>query len=265
MIKPFTTYVAEGRGKTAAITFGRFNPPTVGHEKLINAVAKQKADEYFIFASHSSDPKKNPLNYEAKIKYMRKMFPRHARSIVHTKDVNNMLQAATYVYNAGFQNLTIVVGQDRVNEFERLVRQYNGKDLRHGFYEFAQIKIVSAGARDPDAEGVEGMSASKMRQAAVDNDFLAFQSGLPRTFKDAAAVFSELRASMGINETSRRHIKLPQISETRERYVAGEIFNVGDVVLKEERKLTVVKKKPNYVICKDGLGRLSKEWIENIK
>ena len=267
MIKGFNEYVTEGRGKTAAITFGRFNPPTTGHEKLINVVAKQDTDDYFIFASRSHDAKKNPLQYNSKLKHMRKMFPKHARSIVDVKGITNILGAAVHAHDKGYENLVVVVGSDRVNEFKKLLLTYNGKDLRHGYYNFTDISVVSAGTRDPDAEGVSGMSASKMRKAVIDNDFASFQKGLPKNYSAAAAMFKELSKEMGVDESIRKHVKLAEISEAREQYARGELFNVGDKIhiISENIEGVVAKKKPNYVIIRDVLGRLRKEWINNIQ
>ena len=159
--------------KKVAFTFGRFNPPTTGHEKLIQKLANQ-GGEIMVFPSHSQDPKKNPLPHPRKIAYMKKMFPRYSKSIMTSK-ARNVFEISTDLYNKGYTDITMVVGSDRVKEFDALLKKYNGVKGTHGFYDFDSISVVSAGERDPDAEGVEGMSASKMRAAAVANDFDSFE------------------------------------------------------------------------------------------
>ena len=162
---------------TISITFGRFNPPTVGHEKLLAKVAreaKSNGGEYRIYPSRSEDPKKNPLDAGTKIKYMRMAYPDHANTIVDNGDMRTIFDVLTALDSDGYSSVNIVVGGDRVSEFNSLAQKYNGE-----LYTFDEIKVVSAGERDPDAEGVEGMSASKMRKAAAEDDFDAFSQGVP--------------------------------------------------------------------------------------
>ena len=151
-------------GGHIAFTFGRFNPPTVGHEKLVNAVARVPGiSEYRIYPSRTMDGKKNPLEPGYKIKVMKKAYPSHAESIVNSSTTNNIFDVMQGLGKDGYTQVTLVVGDDRVQEFQGLLEKYNGN-----LYNFEQINVVSAGARDPDAEGVEGMSASKLRAAAAD-------------------------------------------------------------------------------------------------
>jgi nicotinamide mononucleotide adenylyltransferase len=144
--KSFSDYLVE-ETKEVVFTFGRFNPPTVGHEKLIAKVASvAKGNNYRVYASQSSDPKKNPLDYATKIKVMRKMFPKHGRNIILDKNVKNALEVLVQLYDQGFTKVTMVVGSDRVNEFTALTNKYNGQKLRHGFYNFEDgVNVVSAG------------------------------------------------------------------------------------------------------------------------
>lgn len=268
-IKSFSDFLVE-ETKEVVFTFGRFNPPTVGHEKLITKVASiAKGNNYRIYASQSSDPKKNPLDYATKIKVMRKMFPKHGRNIILDKNVKNALEVLTQLYDQGFTKVTMVVGSDRVNEFTALANKYNGQKLRHGFYNFeGGVNVVSAGERDPDAEGVEGMSASKMRAAAADNDFSSFSKGLPSGFKGGQELFDTLRNAMGIKESSEyhRHIQLEPISEKREAFVKGELFEVGNqVVIKESGEVgTVSVLGANYVIVETTNGRYRK-WLDAVE
>jgi hypothetical protein len=248
----------EASEKSVVFTFGRLNPMTVGHGKLLDKVASvSKGSDYKIYLSQSQDPKKNPLEYKEKIKWARKMFPKHARNIIEDKDVKNAFDIAVKLYDAGYNKLTMVVGSDRVPEFEKLLAQYNGTKARHGFYEFDSIDIVSAGERDPDAEGVEGMSASKMRAAVTDDDFDSFKQGLPKGFKEGAELFNLIKQRMGIKESV--EIKI-ETSTLRERYIAGEIFNIGDSVKCENVEFKIAKRGPNYVENEFG----KKYFINNL-
>lgn len=203
-MKTYQRFMTERKGDTAVFTFGRFNPPTVGHEKLITAVqsvARQKGGDFFIYPSQSQDPKKNPLDRNTKIKYMKKMFTKFAKNII-SSNAKTALDVAVELYNKKkYTNLVMVVGSDRVQDFKKLLQTYNGEEKKHGFYDFDSIDVVSAGERDPDAEGVEGMSASKMRAAAVDGDFKSFRMGTPPSLSDADTkkMFNDIRKGMKLD------------------------------------------------------------------
>ena len=265
MIKGFRQYT-EQKLKPVVFTFGRFNPPTTGHLKLLDKVASiAKGNNYKVYASQSNNPKKDPLQYKEKIGFMRKMFPKHGRNIVMSPKIKTVFDIASELYDEGFNKIIMVVGGDRVKEFDSLLKKYNGVKGRHGFYNFVEgIEVVSAGERDPDAEGVTGMSASKMRKAAVDGDFKSFQNGLPKGYSDGTKLFNTLRKRMGIKEITnfRKHVQLDTISEKRERYSRGEIFNIGEEVFTESGKLIIIEeKKPNYVVDTDG----NKYWINDLQ
>ncbi len=268
--KSFGEYVTEAT-KEITFTFGRFNPPTIGHEKLLDAVAKvARGSKYMVFASQSQDAKKNPLDYNTKVKYMRKMFPRHARSVQLDKSVKNVFDILVKIYDQGYNRVNMVVGSDRVNEFEALIGRYNAKKGRHGFYNFeGGVNVISAGERDPDAEGVSGMSASKMRAAAQANDFSLFTKGLPKNFKDDKQLFNDLRSGMGLKESHdyRQHIQLQTVSEEREAYIQGELFDKGDVVaIKESDEVgTVSMLGSNYVLIEMADGKKMRKWLTDIE
>ena len=196
--------MTEEKGDTAIFTFGRFNPPTLGHEKLVIAVAnvaRREGGEYFVYPSHSQDPKKNPLDQTTRVKYMKKMFPKHKENII-TSTGKTALEIASELHDKKYTNLVMVVGSDRVKEFQSMLDRYNGDENKaHGFYDFDTIKVVSAGERDPDAEGVSGMSASKMRQSAVEGDFKTFRSGIPSSLndKDTKKMFNDIRKGMRLS------------------------------------------------------------------
>ena len=224
-MKTYQKFISEKKGDTIIFTFGRFNPPTVGHEKLITAVqtvAKSKGGDFFVYPSHSQDPKKNPLSQPQKIKYMKKMFPKYRRNIVASTG-KTALAIASELYSKGYTNLVMVVGSDRVQEFQRILDKYNGEDKAHGFYDYDKIEVVSAGERDPDAEGVEGMSASKMRAAAVEGDFKSFRMGTPTTLSDTDTkkMFNDIRKGMKL-DVIKEGKKWKEIDFTTEEQVIVE-------------------------------------------
>ena len=186
-----------------AFAFGRMNPMTIGHEIVMDKAASVGGKNYRIYVSKSQDRKKNPLDYKTKIKYLKKMFPAHASHIADTP-ARTAIDVAVDAYDDGYTDLIMIAGSDRVGEFQKLLDEYNGvSGKRHGFYKFDSIKVISAGERDPDATGASGMSASKMRGAATDNDFDLFKTGLPADFqdtKDAKELFATLKKAMGIRE-----------------------------------------------------------------
>jgi len=267
----FKQYLVEEQ-REVFFTFGRMNPPTVGHGKLLNVMAtKAGKTPYKAYLSQSSDPKKNPLTYEQKIKHVRKMFPKHARNIILDKKLRNVFEVASSLYDQGFNKITMVVGADRITEFKTLLEKYNGVQGRHGFYNFEKINVVSAGDRDPDAEGIEGMSASKQRENAKNNDFTTFSQGVPNTMsnKDAKRLFNDVRAGMGLKEVTqfKNHIALQPVSDIREKFVEGELFNEGDeVVVKSTGKTGYVHRLgANYVIVSLDGGGITREWVDNVE
>lgn len=270
MIKNFSQYLVEEE-REVFFTFGRMNPPTIGHGKLIDALVKRsKGADYKIYVSQSQDAKKNPLSYSDKIKHLRKMFPKNGRNIIVDKTARNAIDIATKLYDMGYKRVTMVVGGDQVRTFEVLLNKYNGKKARHGFYNFESINVVSAGRRDPDAEGVEGMSATKMRQAASDNDYQTFAQGIPKSMsdKDTRRLFNDVRKGMGLKEerSFKRHIDLGKLDDTREAYVSGELFEIGDtVVIKESEEVGIVSVLgANYVIVECGDKKMRK-WLDAVE
>jgi nicotinic acid mononucleotide adenylyltransferase len=189
--------LSEAKKDSIVLAWGRFNPPTVGHEKLINAVvaeARRRGADYRIYPTKSEDPKKNPLTFKEKVRFMRKIFPRHARKISSDEGINTLIKAAKKLESEGYKNITLLAGSDRIDEFKILLNKYNKKE-----YTFDSIDVVSAGERDPDAEGVAGMSASKMRAAASVGDFKSFSKGVPNK-KVAKPLYDAVRKGMKINE-----------------------------------------------------------------
>ena len=270
MIGSFKQYLVEEE-KTVFFSFGRMNPPTIGHEKLLDKLASASGkNPYRMYLSQSTDTKKNPLTYKEKIKFARKMFPRHARQILMANNTKTVFDVLVSLYDEGFRKIAMVVGSDRVNEFDVLLKKYNGAKGRHGFYNFMDIKILSAGDRDPDADGAEGMSASKMRAAAADNDFTAFSQGLPKALSnsDSKILFNAVRKGLGLKEETsfKRHIELMPVSDIRESYIDGKLFEVGDsVVIKENGEIGQVKRLgSNYVIIESKSNKYRK-WLDAVE
>lgn len=269
-LKSFSQYLTEQGDKEVTVAWGRTNPPTVGHGLLFDKVASiATGKNYRIYVSQSQDPKRNPLDYETKVKYLRKMFPRHARNILLDRSVRTFFDLLSLLYNEGHTSINFVAGSDRVPEYEKLLYKYNGVSGKHGYYNFDKINVVSAGERDPDSEGVAGMSASKLREAAKNNDFQAFSVGMPRDFKQSRQLFSDLRKAMGLNESYsfRKHIQFKPISEKREDFIAGKLFNVGDDVIitesQERGKIDFLGS--NYIIVEKENGKKSRQWIDAVE
>jgi len=268
--KSFSQYVTE-ETKEIVVAWGRYNPPTIGHEKLMDVVKKASSGgQYRIYASQSQDPKENPLDYKVKIKYLRKMFPKHARSIMLTPKIRTMFDLMTALYDEGFRKVTLVAGSDRIAEYNVTLNKYNGVKGRHGFYNFeGGVNIISAGQRDPDAKGAAGMSASKMRAAAEANDFSSFSKGLPKGFKEGQQLFNDVRKGMGLKESYdfRSHLQLQTVSEEREAYVNREIFNEGDVVVvKESDEIgEIIMRGSNYVLVEMSDGKKVRKWLTDIE
>ena len=271
MINRFSQYLVEEE-KAVYFTFGRMNPPTIGHGKLLDKIASVAGrNPYKVFLSQSQDAKKNPLTYSDKIKHVRKMFPKHARSIMVAKEVATAMDAVVNLYNQGFRKIVMVVGSDRVTEFDALITKYNGKEARHGFYNFQDIKVVSAGERDPDAEGAEGASATKQRAAASDNDFITFSQGVPQSMntKDTRKLFNDVRKGMGLSEEThfKNHVQLAPVNDVRENYVRGAWLGIGDKVTikatNEQGVVTILG--ANYVIVEKADGKKSRQWLDAVQ
>jgi hypothetical protein len=159
----------------AAFCFGRMNPPTVGHGQLVDTVAQSAAGgDYFIFTSQTQDAKKNPLDYATKVKFIKAMFPQQANHVVYDPSLKTIMQVAAWLYNKGYRKVTFVAGSDRLENFKELLTKYNGVEGPAGMYKFDSIDFVSSGERDPDADGIAGVSASAAREAAKAGNLDAF-------------------------------------------------------------------------------------------
>jgi hypothetical protein len=190
----------EESSKHITFCFGRMNPPTIGHEQVFKTMAGQGGD-YKIFVSQSQDKKDNPLDYATKIKFIKAIHKQYADAVVENSALNTVVKVASYLYDLGYRNATFVAGSDRLDSFKKLLSQYNGVEGKaHGYYKFDVLDFASAGERDPDSEGVSGVSASKARAAAATNDLEAFKAATGAG-GIADKMFAAVRQGMGINES----------------------------------------------------------------
>ena len=252
--------------KQLTVGFGRFNPPTIGHEKLMNSISKTagKGGEYKIYPSRSQDSTKNPLNPTDKVEYMRKAFPDHAKSIVDDDKTRTIFDVLKSAYGKGYSTVNVVVGSDRVKEFENLANKYNGQ-----LYNFDKINVVSAGERSADSKGVEGMSASKLRKAAMDGDFKTFRSGISKALDDKSAknLFNTVQKSMKkVKSEAWEFAPKLAFEGLRENYIAKKIFRIGDMVENINYGLIgkITRAGANYVIAVTEDNIMFKSWLKDL-
>ena len=251
---------------TLTIAFGRFNPPTTGHEKLLDTVASSSDDnDYMIVPSRSKDKKKNPLDPDTKVAVMQKMFPKHKDKIVNDKNNRTIFDVLKKAHTDGYANVRILGGADRVKEFEKLTGDYNGK-----LYNFDNVEVMSAGARDPDSEDVTGMSASKQRKAAAEGDIKAFMKGVPKSLsqKDAEELFKKIRTAMNIKEGFNMWEIAPKFDwkGLRDNYVQEKIYRVGQMVENMNNGLVgrIIRRGANHLICVTEEKLMFKSWIKDV-
>ena len=253
-----------GRAKPVVFAFGRLNPPTIGHQKLIERVitiAKRVKGLPVLYVSASQDKRKNPLTVKQKVDYLKKVYPRGIKILPAVGSERTFMEILKNRFDKKFTDVYMIAGSDRVAEFKRLIKQYNGKD-----YNFDTTEVVSAGERDPDATGATGMSASKMRDFAMNNDYTSFKQGLIKGTKekDAMKLFKDLKKGMGVNEAM-----APEDDELRmirENYHNNDIFNMGDMVENNNNGNVgkIIKRGPNYVQYEMEDGGVEKAWLNEI-
>ena len=260
--------VDQAESDTVTVAFGSFNPPTIGHEKLMKAADKvAMGGPLKIYPSRTQDSKKNPLDPDMKISFMKKLFPDFEENIINDGEMKSIFNVLIAADEEGYDNVNIVVGADRQAEFENLATKYNGE-----LYNFDDIRVVSAGIRDADAEGVEGMSASKMRKAVVDGNFKAFKSGTPKNIKDddVQSIFNAVRSGMKLKKTS--VTELWQIAPKydarglREQYVTGKLYRIGDMIENLNAGLIgkIIRRGTNHLICVTEENHMFKSWIRDV-
>jgi len=257
---------------TLTLAFGRFNPPHAGHQQLMDIAAKSaemEESDYIIVPSRSQDAKKNPLDADTKVSVMRAMFPQHSERIVNDGANRTIFDVLKKAHNDGYTNVRIVAGQDRVKEFDKLSQNYNGQ-----LYQFDNMEVISSGDRDPDAEGMEGLSSSRMRLAAAEGDFKTFRAGLPEGVprKSAMELFDTVRQSMNVKEM-KEFWNIWEIApkydpeNLRESYINKEIFNIGDKVENLNTGLIgrIIRRGANHLICVAENNIMFKSWVKDLR
>ena len=251
---------------TLTVAFGRFNPPTTGHEKLLDNVATSSDDgDYIIVPSRSQDKKKNPLDADTKVGVMRAMFPNHSEKIVNDPGNRTIFDVLKKAHNDGYAGVRIVGGADRQKEFDKLVNNYNGLK-----YDFDTVEVRSAGDRDPDADDITGMSASKQRKYAAENDFENFLKGVPTAMnkKVARELFNNIRVGMNIKEGWNLWEIAPRFDweSLRELFVGKKIYKVGDLVENLNTGLVgrIIRRGANHLICVTEDNIMFKSWIKDV-
>ena len=260
---------------TATIAFGRFNPPHAGHGQLIS-VAKSNSEkgDFKIYPSRKSGDKKNPLEADEKISIMRQMFSDDGEKIVNDGDMKTIFDVLKKTYEDGYSSVNIVAGGQRVAEFDQLAKKYNGE-----LYDFEDINVISAGDRDPDAEGIEGISASKMRAAVKDDDFESFMQNLEKQEKGnkvkivndevGKSIFNAVKKSLGkkaVKESLWQIAPKLDWQGLRENFFLKKIFNVGDLIENDNTGLRgrIVRRGTNYLISVTESGMMFKSWIGDV-
>ena len=237
--------LVEVENNSAAFVFGRFNPPTLGHKKLFDQL-KTVSDVRFVFVSHTQDKKKNPLSWNQKVSIMSAQFPEMADYVISDPNIKTIIDVMKFLETAGHKSVIMVAGSDRVKSFEELLNKYNGKE-----YNFDSIRVHSAGLRDPDADSLEGVSASKAREAAVQGDFDGFATMFAGTDGLKKQIYDAVRKGMGVKESLRNYI---------DNVVDEQDFFGGDNKFADEEGNSWNVKKVNDFVTKNKAKYLKKNF-----
>ena len=259
LMKKYSQFLKELPSKTVVFAFGRFNPPTTGHELLVKAVkklAQQRGADHAIYASRTQDKKKNPLSVDKKVHYLNLMFP--GTHFVPANDQERTFIEAAKNLNKKYKNLIMIAGSDRIQSYNDLLHRYNGKE-----FHFDTIQVVSAGERDPDADDASGMSGTKMRQLAAKGDYSQFKRGLPSSVRDldGKRLMNDVREGMGL-EPIKEQVKFT-VDSLREKYFKGEIYQVGQFVECEGKRYEILDRGSNYLVLSDE-GNTVRKWITDV-
>jgi len=247
--------------KHVAFAFGRFNPPTVGHKKLIDTVVDASdGGDFYIFTSQSQDPDKNPLDYQTKVNFLKKLFPDIQDKIVYDVSIKNVLQAADKLKANGYTDATFVCGSDRVPEFTKLLNTWNGMDKTP---RFGVLNIISSGEREDGMEGVGGVSASMAREFVKNNDFESFKGTVPNNSQLAKELFDAVKQGMA---TSKKKIKeciiqlINEILNENESDVKQAVKKTNDALLAQRQiELSSAKDKEKEVSARQRMASSPEE------
>lgn len=261
------TEVEHGEGPAIVITFGKFNPPSLGHEKLIAAVQEQAEEleaEYRIYPSRTSDKKQNPLDFKTKYNILQHVFPDHAENIINDpENGDNIYDILTSLHDEGYHHVIVVCGEENVQKYEKIAQKYNGS-----VYDFYGVEVVSANIQDPDNDKTEGITSSMMRKAALENDYETFKQGLPGNVskKECRAIYMQVRKSMSLKEELWKIAPNLDLNNLREEYYQGNIFNLGEVVQDTVTGISgkIVTRGSGYVIFVDEQKKIHRTWIKDL-
>jgi hypothetical protein len=255
----FKAFIKEEKEKRVVFAFGQMNPLTSGHEKLINSLMKEAKSQgaiHEVVLTHSKDPKNNPLSPTEKLAYAKTVFPK-TNIKLSTKNAPSMLHHLSKLYSSGNKHVTVFTDSNRKDEIENLINKYNGVEGDHGNFNFETIKVMSSGDRNPGVDGAEGSSSSKMRKVAEENDF--------KKFKELAPIYMQESYVRQMFNDVRRGMSLKEHRDIRERYVDGEIFNLGEMVqIKGGGTGEIVSCGASYVTVELNSGARVKHWIKDI-
>jgi len=258
-----------GEDEFLTVVFGYFNPPTKEHKKLFSTAERVSlGGEIRIYPSRTQDSKKNPLNPNRKIYYLKMMYPKIKEDIVNNPEMKTIFDVLMAANEDGYVNVNIVVGSDRQSEVQNLANKYNGK-----FYQFNEIRVVPTGNFDADRNSA-GISSGMLRKAAAENNFQEFSRGIPKSIDetDSKRLFDEIRKAMGFKTNAKENYELWQISpdldykNLRENYIQNKIYKINDVVENMNTGLVgkVIRRGTNYLICVTEDDVMFKSWIKDI-
>jgi len=258
---------SEGEGPAVVITFGRFNPPSIGHESLLSAVqenAEELEAEYRIYPSRSSDKKQNPLDFKTKYNIMQHVFPDYAENIIDDpENGDNIYDILQSLHDEGYHHVIIVCGDENVNKYQKIAEKYNGS-----VYDFYGVEVVGAGIPDPDVDKSEGTSSSVMRKAVLENDYETFKQALPGNVskKECRAIYMQVRKSIKLNESLWSISPELDVENLREQYYQKNIFNIGEYIKDSVTGIDgkIITRGSNYVIFVDEEKKIHRTWIKDL-
>ena len=259
--------IQHGDGPAVVITFGRFNPPSIGHQNLINAVQEQAEEldaEYRIYPSRTSDNKQNPLDFKVKYNILQHIFPEHAENIINDpENGDNIYDILSSLQDEGYHHVVIVCGDENVQRYEKIAQKYNGD-----VYDFYGVEVVGANMEDPDNDKSDGITSAMMRKAALENDYETFKQGLPENVskKECRAIYRQVRDSLNLKEELWKISPSLDLKNLREEYFRGNIFNLGENVQDTITGITgkIVTRGSNYVIFVDEQKKIHRTWIKDL-
>lgn len=255
--------------KGVVVVVGRFNPPSKNHQQLLKSgfsQAKRRGFEYRIYPSRIQDSASNPLNPTLKISYMKSMFPEYGDYIIDSEDAKTIFDILESLYDNNYGDVVLVVGQERLGEFQSLVHRAEGQG-----YEFANLEVITAGVKDPDSEIESPGSSALMKAAVAMNDFYKFEAGLPTEMDpvEKKELFNTLKKSMNVSESTEAWRIEPEFDYDglRWNYKNNNLFGVGTFVENVNSGLVgkIIRRGANYLICVTEDNLMFKSWLKDVR